>query len=106
MSTPVNLNQVIIQTPAVEKIHQPEHQNPEQFQRHQSMVEIPEQTRINTETVPNAEDSKNSNKVENRAKEERKKKREQRQRRAAQQEADTPAASTDDGQGRIVNVIV
>jgi DNA polymerase sigma len=109
MATPVNLNQVIYQTPTVEKIQQAEHQNPEQAQRHTILIDHPEQLRKNTETVPNSKDTKHSKEVDNREKQEKKRKKrekKEREKNGSKTSQESQPAGTDNEQGRIVNVIV
>ncbi|MFH1135156.1 MAG: hypothetical protein V1816_03630 [Pseudomonadota bacterium] len=108
MSGPVHMNQVISQTPTVEKIHHTEQQQPDQQQRFAS-VEQQIQTRVRSETVQSAPKTEQQKKVEreNRKKEERRRKG-QAALAAAEEDIQDSPAKTDraDGAGTIVDVII
>ena len=106
MSGPVHMNQVIFQTPSVEKIHQAEHQTPDQGQR-QATVEEKEQLRQRTETVQRTDSPEDSRVVKN-DKEEREKSR--REKRRSEEETEPPEereqSSTERAAGAIVDVVI
>ena len=107
MSGPVHMNQVIFQTPSVEKVHQAEHQTPDQGQR-QATVEEQEQMRQRTETVQRTDSSEHTQAVKN-DKEERERSRKRKHARGdgtapGEEEQARPHAERD--AGSIVDVII
>ena len=107
MSGPVYFNQVIFQTPTVEKIQQPEFQNPDQTQRHASVQEQV-QLREKTETVQTPVETESTRFVENEGKKRResgqKKKRGGHLKESASEETETPP-DRDQG-GGIIDVVI
>ncbi|MBU2548537.1 MAG: hypothetical protein KKB20_09025 [Proteobacteria bacterium] len=109
MTGPVNMNQVLIQTPSVEKVQQAEQYNPENTQRHDSLQEQA-QTRQRSETVQQSVQPENKHLVEDDEKEREESGRRKRKG-ASSEEADELEAREAKGedlekQGRIVDVIV
>ncbi len=108
MTGPVHMNQVIFQTPTVEKIQQAEHQNPDQTQR-QATVESQAQLRQKTETVQDTVESEDSRFVEN---EEREKQQERRRKRRQAGEAQEAAEAerekklADGDSGSILDIVI
>ncbi len=108
MTGPVHMNQVIFQTPTVEKIQQAEQQNPDQTQR-QATVESQAQLRQKTETVQDAVESEDSRFVEN---EEREKQQERRRKRRQTGEAREGAEAerekklADGDSGSILDIVI
>lgn len=106
MTTPVNLNQVIYQTPTVEKVQVNEQQIPEAAQRQASMEEMVK-FRLRTETVQEAVHPEGSREVDEdggRKKERRSKKRSADK--DGKKEAERKAGSDEGGSGGIVNITV
>jgi hypothetical protein len=111
MTGPIHMNQVIYQAPTVEKIHQVEHQQPDQAMR---QTTVDEQAKVieRTETVQIAEESKSGHQVDAKKQEERERKR----RRAAKPGGDgleddsSSEPETESrpakGSGHIVDVVV
>jgi len=101
------MNQVIFQTPTVEKIQQPEFQNPDQTQRHASVQEQA-QLREKTETVQTPVEAESARFIENEGK--RRRESRQKKRRAEDLEEQSleeggPRADDDQG-GGIVDVVI
>jgi hypothetical protein len=110
MSGPVHMNQVIFQTPNVEKVQQVEHQLPDQAQR-QASQEEQKQFQVRTETVQTTEESENSRVVKNDKKEREKSgKRDQKKARGEadkkEETGETPEQVLETQAGRIVDVII
>ena len=109
MSSTVHMNQVIFQTPSVEKVQQVEHQLPDQAQR-QASVEEQKQFQQRTETVQTTEESENSRVIKNDKKEREKSgKRGQKNAGEAQtdeESSDVEAKPEELQSGRIVDVII
>jgi hypothetical protein len=110
MSGPVHMNQVLFQTPNVEKVQQTEHQLPDQAQR-QASIEEQKQFQQRTETVQKFEESENSRVVKNDKKDRGKSdKRGRKKALADEREKDetgeTSESACDSEAGRIVDVII
>jgi hypothetical protein len=108
MAGPIHLNQVLYQTPTVEKIQQAEIAGQDQAQRHASMEEL-KQTRERTETVQKADKSEQSRVAENDRKERedrRKKRREARRTRTADNTDLEEQNRKPTGAGGLVDIII
>lgn len=109
MSGVNNMNIVIGQTPTVEKIQHPQHQQQDQTQRHVDQQELA-QFRQRTETVPEAKKDEAGARLKNEERE--KKERDRRQARDQKEEGQEKkapkegAASPEDTGGRIVDVVI
>lgn len=107
MAGPVHMNQVIYQTPNVEKAQQAEHQNPDQIQR-QASFEEQVQFRQRTETVQVPQKTENSREIENnrekRDKERKKKKRAESTEDRKKKTKPLDAKKRENGAGVIVDV--
>ena len=68
MTGPIHMNQVLYQTPTVEKIHQAEHHHPEVMQR-QATAEEMAQLRVRTETVQQPVQPEHSRELDNQKRE-------------------------------------
>ena len=104
MPGPVNMNQVLYQTPAVEKVQQGEYLNPDQSMR-QAAVEQLAEMRKNTETVTETEEAEQSRVVSEKKDDQDSKKR--RGRGHGESSANgAPEDEEPDGPGTIVNVVI
>jgi hypothetical protein len=106
MSDPVNMNQVIFQTPNVEKIQLTEQQNPDQMQRFAAAQEMAN-FKARTETVQESVKPEDSNVLEN---EKRNKEKQRRKKKTAQktdpEEKNKKTTRPRKGAGTIVDVII
>ncbi len=105
MSGPVHMNQVIFQTPNVEKIHQAQQQNPEQFQR---FVHLEEQHQIrkHTETVQTSAQTENSRELESDGKKREHLAGKKKKRALTEDELAEKNASEEKGAGSIVDIVI
>lgn len=105
MSGPVHMNQVIFQTPSVEKIHQAQQQNPEQFQR---FVHLEEQNQIrkHTETVQTPVQTENSRELESDGKKREHLPGKKKKRAPADDELNEQGATEEKGAGSIVDIVI
>lgn len=105
MSGPIHLNQVIFQTPNVEKIQQTELQNPDMTQRH-AAVEEQIKHRQKTETVQTSVEPEQTRYVEN---EERKREKGRKRKKPFEAPPEEPAdkkVTSSPDSGLIVDVII
>jgi hypothetical protein len=106
MSGPVHLNQVIFQTPNVEKIHETDRQNPEMTHRH-IIHEDQAQLRQRTETVQQSVQPEESRILDERGKEKHERRKKNKKHQTESEDAARKAsASAAEFQGGIVDVVV
>jgi hypothetical protein len=99
------MNQIIFQTPNVEKIHQTQQQNPEQFQR---FIHHEEQSQIrkHTETVQTPVQTENSRELESDGKKREHLPGKKKKRSRAEDESAELSADEKNGAGSIVDVVI
>ena len=105
MSSPVNMNQILFQAPAVEKVQQPEQQNPEQAARYAQAEEMVK-TRQKTETVQTTVHPEGSKETDKDGSGRDRDEQREKKRRASESETETRERLPSSGAGRIVDVVV